>query len=276
MRREGRSAAPWSAGLRSLRPSGGLRGAPAAAALWARPGAGHRSPPDLARVLGADADCAELDLPATQAAADAVLPPRIRERDVPVQQRAGLFPIDREVTRDGAAVVALPLAGETRLARGVGGRRARRGQRRAAAGESKKGSDPQSGKACPEERGSARGRSGGRAEAARKSAASRLTLCGPGSCAKSSSGTSASRSASPAKASRASDSVGRAISTRAPCARASSTAACHNVVLPIPGSPTIASAWGRSDRRKVSTAPSSDSRPTRLDTIRGYVPCPAE
>ena len=78
--------------------------------------------------------------------------------------------------------------------------------------------------------------------------------------------------ASPAKASRASDSVGRAIRTRALFARACSTAACHSVVLPIPGSPTIATTHGRSELRKVSTAPSSASRPTRLDTIKAYAP----
>src|SRR6267154_3613750 len=118
--------------------SGGLGGAPAAAALRARPGAGHRRPPNLALVLGADADRAELDLPVFHAAADSIRALGIRERDVPVQPRAGLLPVNREVTRDGAAVVAHPLAGEPRRGRGGG---ARRGERCATADESETGSE---------------------------------------------------------------------------------------------------------------------------------------
>src|SRR6476620_9235730 len=121
--------------------SGGLVGAPAAAALWARPGTGHRRPPDRALVLGADADCAELDLAVSYAAADLVLPLRIRERDAPVQLRAGVPPATGELTRIGAAVVALPLAGEP-CGRGPGVRRARSGERSAAAGESKSSGEP--------------------------------------------------------------------------------------------------------------------------------------
>src|SRR6185436_14277082 len=129
---------PWSGAPISFASSGGLGGAPAAAALRARPRTGHRRAADLAPVLRSDADRAEPDLPVLHPATDAVGAARTRERDPPVQPRASLPPVDREVTRDGAAVVARPLAAERRPVRGV---TAPRGENGATACECKKSGD---------------------------------------------------------------------------------------------------------------------------------------
>ena len=112
-------------------------------------------------------------------------------------------------------------------------------------------------------------RAGGPVESARRSATSSPRRCGAGSESNASGGRAEVRSATPPNDSRASDSAGRATRTVAPRARARSTASRQTVVLPIPGSPTIASARAVPSRN-ASTAFSSGSRPTTPGIPRAY------
>ena len=74
---------------------------------------------------------------------------------------------------------------------------------------------------------------------------------------------SARRSPSVANVSPASAAAGRHANTRSEFCSAASTAASHNVVLPIPASPSIARPFGpvRSTSTKAAIASSSSSRP---------------
>ncbi len=115
-------------------------------------------------------------------------------------------------------------------------------------------------------------RPGARPASARSSTTSSARLCGTGNRASISGSTPASRSVRPENASFASAAAGRAAMTVSPRSRARRTASCHTVVLPMPGSPTIASARnpGSASSRNPSTTSSSASRPTRSGTFGAY------
>ena len=114
-------------------------------------------------------------------------------------------------------------------------------------------------------------RPAGRPPAVRRTATSSACRCGDGRSSKLPGSSSASRSVRPANESVASDSAGRAARTQPPSSCARRTASSQTAVLPIPGSPTIASAASASDApRNSATAESSGSRPTSVDTARGY------
>ena len=91
------------------------------------------------------------------------------------------------------------------------------------------------------------------------SSLSTATLCIGGRSASSADSISPKRSANTAKLSTTSADPARADTTRNPSRNACSTAASHNVVLPIPGSPSITKPEARcaADVKKSSTAPNS-------------------
>src|SRR6478736_1314265 len=79
---------------------------PCARSRAALPVAGHRPTRarGRARVDSADADCSELDRLPVDAAVDAVRPVRIRERDLSLQDRLGLRPVNGERPRIPARI----------------------------------------------------------------------------------------------------------------------------------------------------------------------------